>query len=43
LYTHELIKIGGLCAICERPHDQHNDYSRSEDSPASVYLSSFDQ
>ena len=23
-FTHELIKLGGLCAVCERPHNLHS-------------------
>ena len=38
-YTHALIKLGGLCAICERPHHLHSAYY--EDS--SIHLSSQDE
>lgn len=35
-YTHALIKLGGLCAICERPHTDHTAFYeeqyRSENS-----------
>jgi hypothetical protein len=37
-YTHALIKLGGLCAICERPHNSHAVFY--EDS--SVKLTSYD-
>ena len=40
--THTLVKLGALCAVCEKPLEIHADYTHNEDSPMSVKLSSND-